>query len=235
MKSTAKAITIRRRQRTLVIEDALARAGVHPVLARLYASRGIRTPSEMTDGLGELIPPAEMLNADQAAVLLADAIAAGRRLLIVADYDCDGATACALGVRAQHEAWTEAAASARPHAGIVRATEVLRALIDPDDYEAARLQDPFGWRCLASVHGPLLDACHARGHRHHHFGPDQVEPPGDEPDEVAQHRFRSQVVRDHAVTHRPDNADRAGRAALHRARFVTDCHDGIVTIMSRNH
>ncbi len=44
--------------------------------------------------------PLLLKGAGDAATLLADAIAAGRQLLIVADYDCDGATACAVGVRA---------------------------------------------------------------------------------------------------------------------------------------
>ncbi len=76
------------------------REGLHPVLARVCAARGISRRGEVDDALSGLIPPSDLLNAERAAVLLADAIAAGKRMLIVADYDCDGATACALGMRA---------------------------------------------------------------------------------------------------------------------------------------
>ncbi len=78
---------------------ALEQAGVHPLLARLYAGRGVQSADELDDALARLLPPATMKGAAEAAVLLADAIAAGKKLCIVADYDCDGATACALGVR----------------------------------------------------------------------------------------------------------------------------------------
>jgi single-stranded-DNA-specific exonuclease len=80
--------------------QALAGAGVHPLLARLFAARGVQTARELDCGLAALIPPGELKNVDAAAALLADHIGAGRRLLIVADYDCDGATACAVGLRA---------------------------------------------------------------------------------------------------------------------------------------
>ena len=85
---------------SLRTQDQLTREGLHPVLARVCAARGVSRRTELDDSLSALLPPSELLNADRAAVLLADAIAAGKRLLIVADYDCDGATACALGVRA---------------------------------------------------------------------------------------------------------------------------------------
>ena len=77
----------------------LEQAGVHPLLARLYAARGVTTKEELDDGLGRLLPPADMKGAAEAAVLLADAMAQDKKLCIVADYDCDGATACALAVR----------------------------------------------------------------------------------------------------------------------------------------
>ncbi len=78
---------------------ALEQAGVHPLLARLYAARGVLNPDELDDGLARLLPPDSLRGAQEAAALLADAIAAGKRLCIVADYDCDGATACAVAVR----------------------------------------------------------------------------------------------------------------------------------------
>jgi single-stranded-DNA-specific exonuclease len=92
--------SIVKRKVPLAAEHALTAAGVHPLLARLFAARGVQTPRELDCDLAALIPPGELKNADAAAALLADHIAAGRRLLIVADYDCDGATACAVGLRA---------------------------------------------------------------------------------------------------------------------------------------
>ncbi|MEO5797294.1 MAG: single-stranded-DNA-specific exonuclease RecJ [Rhodoferax sp.] len=78
---------------------ALEQAGVHPLLARLFAARGVADKDALDDGLGKLLSPASMLGTQAAAVLLADAIAADKKLCIVADYDCDGATACAVGLR----------------------------------------------------------------------------------------------------------------------------------------
>lgn len=78
---------------------ALEQAGIHPLLARLYAARGVKNADELDDGLGRLLPLNSLMGADKAAVLLADAIAQSLHLCIVADYDCDGATACAVAVR----------------------------------------------------------------------------------------------------------------------------------------
>jgi single-stranded-DNA-specific exonuclease len=78
---------------------ALEQAGLHPLLARLFAARGITAKEQLDDALALLIPPAQMKGAQDAAKQLADAMAAGQRICIVADYDCDGATACAVGVR----------------------------------------------------------------------------------------------------------------------------------------
>jgi single-stranded-DNA-specific exonuclease len=77
----------------------LAQAGVHPLLSQLFAARGIVSPDELNDGLAKLLPPQSLRGTQEAAFLLADAIASQKHLCIVADYDCDGATACAVGVR----------------------------------------------------------------------------------------------------------------------------------------
>ncbi|MGE5650847.1 MAG: single-stranded-DNA-specific exonuclease RecJ [Bacillota bacterium] len=79
--------------------ELLRQQGVHPVLARLYAARGLNDMRELSSELGALIAPAGLLHVDAAAAFLADAIAAGKKLVIVADYDCDGATACAVALR----------------------------------------------------------------------------------------------------------------------------------------
>ncbi len=78
---------------------ALEQAGVHPLLARLFAARGVAHREDLDDGLARLLPPDGLQGAQEAARLLADTIAQGKRICIVADYDCDGATACAVAVR----------------------------------------------------------------------------------------------------------------------------------------
>ncbi len=78
---------------------ALEQAGVHPLLAQLYAARGVVGPDELDNGLARLLAPDTLLGNQAAATLLADAIELDRRICIVADYDCDGATACAVAVR----------------------------------------------------------------------------------------------------------------------------------------
>ena len=82
------------------IVESLTAEGIEPLLARLYANRGVRRGAELDYGLDALLEPGGLRGAEDAAALLADHIAGGRRMLIVADYDCDGATACAVGLRA---------------------------------------------------------------------------------------------------------------------------------------
>lgn len=79
--------------------SALEQAGLTPAWARLYAARGVSHPDQVAHRLPQLLPPTSMLNIDRAAALLADAVAARERILIIGDYDADGATACAVGVR----------------------------------------------------------------------------------------------------------------------------------------
>jgi single-stranded-DNA-specific exonuclease len=78
---------------------ALEQAGVHPLLARLYAARGIQDAATLDASLTQLLPPTGLKGIEAAAVLLVDAMAANKKLCIVADYDCDGATACAVALR----------------------------------------------------------------------------------------------------------------------------------------
>jgi single-stranded-DNA-specific exonuclease len=74
-------------------------AAVHPVLQRVYAARGVTCPGELGHRLGSLLPPAGLGGLERAVALLAAAIEGGRRIVIAGDYDCDGATGCAVGVR----------------------------------------------------------------------------------------------------------------------------------------
>jgi len=80
-------------------EHSLLAAGLHPVEARVYAARGICSATELETELKHLLPPSGLKGLVQAAARLADAVAAQERILIVADYDADGATACAVGLR----------------------------------------------------------------------------------------------------------------------------------------
>ena len=79
--------------------DRLVASGLHPVLARVFASRGVKDANELDDGLDALHPPTLLQNSHAAAVLLAKAISEQKKCLVVADYDADGATACAVAVR----------------------------------------------------------------------------------------------------------------------------------------
>ena len=77
----------------------LEQSGVHPVLARIYTARGIAGRDELDNSLSALLAPSALKNAGAAAALLADLLQTGAKLLIVADYDCDGATACAVAIK----------------------------------------------------------------------------------------------------------------------------------------
>ncbi len=81
------------------LSEMLRQGGIHPVLARVYAARGLADPRELASDLAALVPPGALRQIDAAATYLADAIAAGKKMTIVADYDCDGATACATALR----------------------------------------------------------------------------------------------------------------------------------------
>ena len=82
-----------------VPDDVNLPADIHPVLRRVYAARRVTSAAELDYSLAGLLPHHDLHGIDQAAALLASALAAGRRLLIVADFDADGATSCALAVR----------------------------------------------------------------------------------------------------------------------------------------
>ena len=91
--------TIRRRPPA----DAPAPAGwppeVPPLLQRVYAARGATDIDAARPRLAALLPPDGLLDLEPATALLASAIRDGRRILVVGDFDCDGATAVAVAVR----------------------------------------------------------------------------------------------------------------------------------------
>ncbi len=80
--------------------ELLVNSGIHPLLAKLWVARGIYHPDQIRLNWSSLLPPNNLKNISYAAKILSNSIKQGKRLLIVADYDCDGATACAVGIRA---------------------------------------------------------------------------------------------------------------------------------------
>ena len=71
---------------------------IPPLLARIYAARGVQSAAELEKGLVRLLPAHLLKGMDQAVQLLAHALEQGQRILIVGDFDADGATASCVGV-----------------------------------------------------------------------------------------------------------------------------------------
>jgi single-stranded-DNA-specific exonuclease len=92
-------VNIVRRSLDEAAAATLAASGLSPLLAQLLAARGVKTPGQLEASLAGLIPPDRLTNNTRMAALLADAIVARRSLLVVGDYDADGATATAVMVR----------------------------------------------------------------------------------------------------------------------------------------
>ncbi len=89
-------------QRIRIVRRPVAAAltgNLDPVLGRVYAARGIATVAELDLGLGGLLPVSSLDGINGAVDVLLDAHARKRRVLVVADFDADGATSCALLVR----------------------------------------------------------------------------------------------------------------------------------------
>ncbi|MGB8517632.1 MAG: DHH family phosphoesterase, partial [Gallionella sp.] len=87
------------RPHSAVAAEYLVAAGYTPAIARIFAARGITASTQLEHGLANLLPVNGLKNASAMAVHLADAMAAHKKLLVIADYDADGATACAVAVR----------------------------------------------------------------------------------------------------------------------------------------
>ncbi|HEY4698315.1 MAG TPA: single-stranded-DNA-specific exonuclease RecJ, partial [Gallionella sp.] len=77
----------------------LCDSGYTPALAKIFAARGITDSKQLDTTFAGLLPFDSLKNAGEMARLLADAIAAQKKLMVIADYDADGATACAVAVR----------------------------------------------------------------------------------------------------------------------------------------
>ena len=90
---------IKQRQYDQKVVSELIAAGENPLLARLYAARGVVSKNELEASLSQIIPPEQLANSGEMAKLLADAIAANKKILVIGDYDADGATATAVAVK----------------------------------------------------------------------------------------------------------------------------------------
>src|SRR5687767_7515070 len=87
------------RRRTVIASDALP-SSLHPVLRRIYRQRGLTSEAELSLELKTLLVPQGLLGIDRACVELQQALAAGAKIVVVGDYDADGATGVALAVSA---------------------------------------------------------------------------------------------------------------------------------------
>lgn len=73
---------------------------MHPVLAQIYAARNVFSPDELNHNFDHLLPYEQLKGIERAVDLLIEALSKQRRILIVGDFDADGATSCAVAVRA---------------------------------------------------------------------------------------------------------------------------------------
>ncbi len=87
-------------RRNFETEHAQVFKDFHPLLQRIYASRSVSTPKDVEQTFDNLLPYSSLLGIDKAAALLADAITSNKKMVIVGDFDADGATSTALAVRA---------------------------------------------------------------------------------------------------------------------------------------
>jgi len=79
--------------------EYLQASGLPPLMSRLFAARGVADVAQVAVNLSNLLPPQSLTNNQMMAKLLADAIQANKKLLVVGDYDADGATATAVAVK----------------------------------------------------------------------------------------------------------------------------------------
>jgi DNA-binding beta-propeller fold protein YncE len=148
----------------------LTEAGLDPVLARVLAARGIIGTVQLDTRLAHLAAPTQMHNLQRLGAILADAIAAQKRLLIVADYDSDGATGCAVGLLALREmgAQVDYIVPNRFEFGYGLTPEIVRLAADGRVSDFAKtgafgLQDVLGMK--VDVGRRLLWACTAASPR----------------------------------------------------------------------
>ncbi len=88
------------RRREVASTENFFDTDIHPLLARVYRGRGIVSCDQLDLSLECLLSPTRLLNADRAAVMLADALTRDDRIVVIGDFDADGATSTALAVSA---------------------------------------------------------------------------------------------------------------------------------------
>ena len=91
-----KASIVRRQ----LIDDSHLPQHLHPVVKQIYARRGVKSADELVLSAQQLIPPSQLFGADQACDVLLDALAQQNKIIIVGDFDADGATSTALMMEA---------------------------------------------------------------------------------------------------------------------------------------
>ncbi len=172
-------MTARIVRRTAVAPEGLWPESVPPLLRRLYAARGAASPELARPRLAGLLPPDALSGLDAAVALLRQAIADDRHILVVGDFDCDGATACAVGVRGLRMLGARRVSHAVPNRmihgyGLSPALVEELAALQPDllltvdhgiachaGIAAARAR---GWQVVVTDHhlpGPQLPDAHA--------------------------------------------------------------------------
>lgn len=125
---------------------------VHPVLRRVYAARGVFRPDQARPKLADLLPPDALGGIEAATSLLGDAIRRDRRIVVVGDFDCDGATGVAVGVRGLRMLGARHVAYQVPHRVLhgYGLTPALVAAMEPLRPELVVTVDS-GIACLAGV------------------------------------------------------------------------------------
>jgi single-stranded-DNA-specific exonuclease len=88
----------KQRSFNLANAQSLERSGLHPLMARIFAARGIDRPDQLDSDLKYMHKPQDLKGTDEASNLLLQAYEKQWRICVVADYDCDGATACSLAI-----------------------------------------------------------------------------------------------------------------------------------------
>src|SRR5580765_47336 len=90
---------IQRRKFDQSIADALVAQGATPLASRILAARGIQSIADVSPKMNELLPVSSMRHCVEAARHIAQTIKDGKKILVVGDYDCDGATSTAIMMR----------------------------------------------------------------------------------------------------------------------------------------
>ena len=91
--------TINIKHREAVAHDANALSDIHPVLRQVYLNRGVTQASQLDRTLKNLPDYRSLMGIDRAVTLIKEAIQLSKKILIVADFDADGATSCAVAIR----------------------------------------------------------------------------------------------------------------------------------------